>query len=268
MKKLGIISVLVATVFVFSSAVPAMAAMLIPASETGRDKANADVSPVIEKVGGHLVLSTPGLEKIVLIHYEEGFAKPPGVGGDKKESGYKLLGAKWKDLQVNYVIDPDNPYGLTEEFVVKVIHASAEEWDAHTSAELFGAYSIDYNASWDSSAPDGKNELLFGDYPEEGVIGITIVWGYFTGPPSTRRIIEFDVMFDTDFVWGDATGNSAVMDLQNIATHELGHGIGLADLYNLANSEQTMYGYSNYGEIKKRDLYTGDIAGIQALYGA
>jgi len=57
------------------------------------------------------------------------------------------------------------------------------------------------------------------------------------------------------------------MDLQNIATHELGHGVGLGDLYITACSEETMYGYSNYGETKKRTLNAGDIMGIQKLYG-
>jgi len=103
---------------------------------------------------------------------------------------------------------------------------------------------------------------------------VTIIWGYFTGPPQLREIIEFDIMFDTDFTWGYAgetsetqLGNTDIMDLQNIATHEFGHGAGLADLYDSRASEETMYGYSTYGETKKRTLYIGDIKGIQKLYG-
>jgi len=57
------------------------------------------------------------------------------------------------------------------------------------------------------------------------------------------------------------------MDVQNIATHELGHGLGLGDLYQTTAWQETMYGYSDNGETMKRDLYLGDIAGIQALYG-
>ena len=56
------------------------------------------------------------------------------------------------------------------------------------------------------------------------------------------------------------------MDLQNIATHELGHSAGMGDLYSGSCSTQTMFGYSGYGEIIKRDLATGDIQGIRKLY--
>ena len=58
------------------------------------------------------------------------------------------------------------------------------------------------------------------------------------------------------------------MDVQNIVTHEFGHGWGLADLYDTSCSEETMYGYSEEGETKKRTLNDGDIAGIQELYGS
>jgi len=57
------------------------------------------------------------------------------------------------------------------------------------------------------------------------------------------------------------------MDLQNIATHEIGHGVGLADVYQTACSEVTMYSYSTEGEIIKRTFETPDITGLQKLYG-
>ena len=219
------------------------------------------------------------LEKIVFIHHRRDYVKPPWAGGpgdpndDEEEGYYKLLGAKWKETPVDYVIDPDNPDGLTETFVVSAITASVSEWDKYTSIDLFGSYAIDHSASWDSDAPDGRNELLFGDYPQEGVIAVCIVWGYFRGASGKGEIVEFDILFDIDFTWGNAGPTDEdelgirVMDLQNIATHELGHGLGLGDLYYISASDETMYGYSEYGETKKRTLYLGDIAGILALYG-
>ena len=215
--------------------------------------------------------SRPPLNKIVFL-YREGFAKPPGTpgkgppGGEKEYYAFLEKGVKWKELPVNYVIDPDYS-GLSVSFVVEAISNAAEEWDAHTSTDLFGSYEPVYDATFDTDSRDGRNELLFGNYSEAGVIAVTVVWGYFYGPPGLREIIEFDILFDTDFTWEDATVNQTVMDLQNIATHEFGHGVGLADLYDDQCFEQTMYGYATYGETKKRTLNTGDIAGIQALYG-
>ena len=209
----------------------------------------------------------PSLSKVVFIHRRDDFAKPPWAGkpSDGENDYYEFLGkgVKWKELSIDYVIDQE-----LKSFV-EAISAGAEEWDEHTSAELFGSYTVIYDASFDLDSPDGRNELLFDDWldEEDRVIAVCVVWGYFRGPPKSREIIEFDIMFDIDFTWGDATSNPEVMDLQNIATHEFGHGVGLADLYADECSEQTMYGYADYGETKKRTLESGDIAGIQALYG-
>ncbi len=213
------------------------------------------------------------LEKIVFIHHRKDYVKPPWAGGpggpndDGEEGYYKLLGAKWQTLPVTYYIDPTYS-SLDTSFVVSAITSSAEVWDSETTSELFSdTYLVVDDGSWDADSPDGRNELVFGDYPNENVIAVCIVWGYFRGASGKGQIVEFDIMFDTDFAWGDADvlGNT-VVDLQNIATHELGHGVGLADLYDDIASEETMYGVSGYGEIKKRTLHIGDITGIQFLY--
>ena len=41
------------------------------------------------------------------------------------------------------------------------------------------------------------------------------------------------------------------MDVQNIASHEIGHRLVLGDLYDECASELTMYGYGNYGEMMR-----------------
>jgi len=225
----------------------------------------------------------PVLEKKVFVHYKKGYGKPegtPGKGPSPKppkdeESGYYAFlskGLKWKGTAV-VVIDPDDS-GLSETIVKNVIIVSAEEWDdgaysswGGISDNLFDGYEIVYDATFDTEIRDGRNEVLFGDDPRVGVIAVTVVWGYFSGPPGLREIVEFDVLFDTDYTWGDVDIDPTVMDLQNIATHEFGHGAGLADLYKEAAYQETMYGYSTQGETIKRSLYIGDIAGIHDLYG-
>ncbi len=233
--------------------ITAAASMLIPANGNAKQNAKApEKSPVID--------GNWDLERVDFIHY----VKPPNAGGGAKgETCYKLMGVKWKTFPVSYVINPANPQGLSEAFVTSTISTSAETWDAATLTELFnGAYTVDYSAQY--GVQNYVNAIDFGDYPDNRVIAVTSVW--YT--PAGKRIVEFDMRLNTRFGWGDATINNATMDLQNIATHELGHGAGLADIYSTSCSQVTMYGYSAYGETDKRTLEQPDITGLQQMYGA
>jgi hypothetical protein len=185
----------------------------------------------------------------------KGSIKPQATSG----SGcYKLMnGIKWLSPNITYVINPTNS-GLDPINVTAAFSTSTGTWDSSTSWNLFGTYTVD-NRGY---GYDGYNTLLFGSLSDNRIIAQTTTWYY----RFSRQIVEFDIVFNTYFGWDDATVDPAKMDLQNIATHELGHGIGLADLYNSC-IEETMYGYSSYGETKKRDLNAGDIAGLQRLYG-
>ena len=107
------------------------------------------------------------------------------------------------------------------------------------------------------------NTIAFGDYPDNNVIAVTSIWYTRRG----KQIVEFDQLYNTRYTWGDAVINPSVMDLQNIVTHELGHGVGLGDIYSTACSTVTMYGYSSYGETIKRTLEQPDIDGFQKMYG-
>ena len=268
MKTKWIISVLLIATLVFS--VTATAALSAPRTDNSRGNGN--------------------LEKIVIVHYKKGFGRPtcnnngicePELGekrncadcknGEEPEPDtcYGLIGVKWKTLPTDLVINPDNPFGLTEAFVTSTVMTSAGTWDAATSEQLFSGYTIDYSADYDefSWQTDGRNEIVFGT-EDPGIIAVAMVWGYFRGRPSQRRIVEFDIKLNNYYTWGDATSDPSVMDIENIVTHELGHGLGLDDMYDTACSEVTMYGYSDNGETSKRTLEEPDITGLQELYGA
>ena len=230
----------------------ATASMLIPSNENAVDNAKApEHSPVINE--------NWELERVDFIHY----AKPEAPArGPKANNCYKLMGVKWKTLPVNYVINPSNPQGLSESFITSTISVSAETWDDSTSSELFNnAYSLNYSASY--GIQDYKNSIDFADYPNDEVIAVTSVWCTRVG----KQIVEFDQRYNTRFSWGDATINSSKMDLQNIAVHELGHAVGLDDIYTSTCSSVTMFGYSTEGDISKRTLEQPDITGLQSMYG-
>jgi len=240
MKKFGLVS-LVGLFSIFIGI--AVAQALVPDVAINK-------SPVLD-------LEPGTLERIVFIHYANGKV----VANAKAPSCYKLLGVKWKSLPVSYVVNPE-----VEAIVSGAVFAGNETWDAATSRELFSDnYSLATTANWDGDYPDGLNEYSMGNYPQSGVIAVTVVWSGVPIGGKGRQIIEYDVMFDTDFAWGNA--DPAKMDLQNIAAHESGHGIGLGDIYSSSCSEVTMFGYSTNGETKKRTLEQPDIIGLQKMYG-
>ncbi len=230
------------------------------------------------------------VEGYAIIDYKKGFGKPgttcgngvcePGEnarkcpadcsGSEEPDTsscyGFLAKGAKWKTVEP-YIIDPTNTRGLDEIFIEGNFEANIDKWETAAGADILGYELV--NASVDGAdtvTTDGKNEVYFADIESSGAIGLTIIWGIFSGPPRRRELVEWDQVYDdVDFDWS-ATEEAGKMDFENIATRELGHSVGLGDLYTDECSEVTMYGYAAYGETKKRSLETGDIKGVKELY--
>jgi hypothetical protein len=98
-------------------------------------------------------------------------------------------------------------------------------------------------------------------------LGVTFVWSSRV----TGEVLEADTVFNKRYPWAifasspDCQSSPNAYDLQNIATHEFGHWVGLDDLFDDLDKDLTMYGFSAGGEVKKRTLGTGDISGKNEL---
>ena len=223
------------------------------------------------------------VEGYAIVRYKPTTAKPnnPGGGHGGNSSGdgstcYAFLSkeAKWKTIEP-WLINPDNTQGLDENTIAAVAATSVTKWEDAADGivndsnflNILGVGSItSATLQADTVSPDGTNEVYFGSIADANAIAVTIVWGIFGGPLSGRELIEWDQIYDqVDFDWS-LSGETNKMDFENIATHELGHTFGLADLYTAGCAEETMYGYGSEGEIKKQDLNLGDITGISKLY--
>lgn len=228
----------------------------------------ADASPVIS-LGTALDPGTGKLvEGLAIIHRKEGGAKPSG--SPKPGSAcYTYLGkdARWKSVEP-WLVNPTNSDGLDGATVANLLTSGIAKWEGAARVDVLGAGAITTSIlAADTASPDNQNEVYFADISDPSAIAVTIVWGYFSGPPQTRELVEWDQVYDdVTFDWSaEVTGVPSKMDFDNIATHELGHSVGLGDLYNTC-VEETMYGYSATAETKKRDLNAGDIAGMNGLY--
>jgi len=196
----------------------------------------------------------------------------PGGGGngDTTSTCYSFLGngVKWKVVEP-YLVDPSNNAGLDETTVSTKIGEAIGVWEVAAEFDILGnEIAEDPNDpidGIDQVRPDDKNEVLFGDIANDGAIAVNIAWGIFRGPPSDRQLVEWDQMYDdADFNWS-FTGAEGTMDFLNIAAHEVGHANGMGHPDNSC-TEETMYAFTSLGKIDKRDLFDGDIAGIQKLY--
>ncbi|MCK5459923.1 matrixin family metalloprotease [Candidatus Parcubacteria bacterium] len=200
------------------------------------------------------------VEGYAFVHYAKSTAKSKPVWDDTVDI-YKFMrgGLKWANT-IQYKINPSYIGGLDQNDVEITLNASLEIWDSEISFEFFDSITTTTETS---VGFDGTNIVIWGYLGSSGTIAQNTIW--FNR--RTKEIVESDVVFNTHYIWS-AVENCPdnAMDLQNIATHEFGHN-GLGDLYMPKSVELTMHGYSDYGETKKQDLGTGDVSGIQELYG-
>ncbi len=93
---------------------------------------------------------------------------------------------------------------------------------------------------------------------------------------ATGEIAEADIYFNAQsFRWAvvDHPSEGNYIDVQNIATHEIGHFLGLdhssEDLFETDDglADATMYYAASSGETSRRDPHQDDTNGILALYG-
>ena len=73
---------------------------------------------------------------------------------------------------------------------------------------------------------------------------------------------------DNDFDWStDSDGELGKFDFGHVATHEIGHGVGMGHTsFDDPCKLETMYPTAAPADTEGRTLGDGDIAGIQKLY--
>jgi hypothetical protein len=198
--------------------------------------------------------------------------KPPGKpgGGGKDAKCYELTRAKWKNQNPEpVIINPTNGEITDGDAVVTEITDAIETWDVVTSVDLFGVASKDTSANY-GTVYDEKNFIYFGDdFDNDNIIAVCTYWYLRKG----RELVEFDIEFNDywNYKISPATRTSNLdIDIKNVAVHELGHAIGLSDIYRDSCNTVTMYGYidTSYIETSKTTLEQPDIDGIIDMYGA
>lgn len=247
-----------------------LSAMLVAAPVLGAATAyqtpvatlSSEVGEVVTIVdeAGHVIYeisvepSNPDLMRFThyLRHAELG-AKPGGGGSggnDCASTAYKLAGWQWT-----------GPYSAYATAYASVFNSAANTWDSATGASISGGISSGSRGT--AGTYDGVNQIDFVRLSNTGTIAVTTTW-YYRG---SGEAVESDGQYNTYFSWS-TSGDANSMDVQSIATHEIGHTFGLDHpTTTSANQCLTMYAYYNNGLTYARTLGAGDILGIRAIYG-
>ncbi len=166
--------------------------------------------------------------------------------GDASEFNLFQFNVKWKSLPVEFAIVNDGGFGTA-------LREALGDWDAITDGDFFGEV-----------AP-GSEDVLIDFAPIDGpggILGVTTVW-YFR--PPLKEIVRAEVVFDSAEQWAelslDCSVSGAPFDIGAVASHEIGHVVGIAHSDNPVLTMNTFYVGS-----KGQTLASGDIAGFAELY--
>jgi hypothetical protein len=211
------------------------------------------------------------LEHLVSVYYAKPDV-PPGLTKKDEEptpadnSAYALIGLELT-ATATYVVNLEGaPVGAVAE-----IQEAFAAWDAVTPMALFNYGGDSVLRGW---GLDGENTVSWVGIVPRDIVAVANIWALGDADEDgLLDIVEFDITFNALHKWGidpDDEGPDRLrreFDVQNVATHEVGHVLGLKDLYEEQYRELTMYGYTSKGETSKISLEQGDINGAQSLYG-
>lgn len=212
----------------------------------------------------------PGIKERVFIHlprtYKPGHLGTCTVTADSTVGDYGLTGWRMPDSGITWKLNPSTvPSSVGASAATSALQAAFDTWTAADPAKKFS-----YGGTTSVTRPklDYVNAVLWGKV-SAGAIAITYV-RYYT---STGVIADVDMVFNNRYPWAifdpakgeECQSTPDAYDVQNIATHEAGHWVGLDDLYSSAAKDLTMYGYGAGRELKKRTLGVGDITGANAV---
>ena len=182
---------------------------------------------------------------------------------------------KWNQTRVRWFATDHGVAGVTAAQFQTAVAAGFATWEAVPTASVAFQF-----VGFASAAPfddDGISTFGFDAQPDlDRVLGATS----FVVDRLTGEIVESDVFFNSIFTWSTAAaGDASRFDLQSVATHEIGHFVGLGHSAigeteirpdggrRVIASGAVMFPISlGRGTTADRTLQPDDIAGVSDLY--
>lgn len=178
------------------------------------------------------------------------------LAAPREPFAYVAYGWKWQNGQAPYYINPAN-LDVSASAAITAIQAGATGWSSQTTAP-FGFYYMG-TTTGNTVTNNGKNEVFFRNASNGAAIATTYYWS------SGGTALDADIVF-WDGAYKFFTGSSGCSGgfyIEDIATHEFGHALGLA---HSSVSDATMLATVPYCGTAARSLANDDALGAEAVY--
>jgi hypothetical protein len=165
--------------------------------------------------------------------------------------------AKWQSLPVSYKINVLGLPSSTNASEFGAVQKAFDTWQAIPTSTI--AFSYQGTTDITNAGNDGTNVISFrdNDYPfSSGTIAVTV------STTSAQSVLDADIVFNPALSFS-TSGTADAFDIQSIATHEIGHFLGLD---HTAIVSATMNPTGSPGSFHARFLASDDTIGASAVY--
>lgn len=152
------------------------------------------------------------------------------------------------------------PYSGFTDLSIEHMGEAVEKWNTAAGSTLLTISSSTHSSTSGYPSKDGKNYVYRIDVGDDYVAQCSYWWNSLTG-----KLIQSDININVYYSFANSA-QAGCYDLYSVFLHETGHTMGLKDLYDSADSDAVMYGYSSTNTTK-RNLTKDDKNGISAIYG-
>ncbi len=181
----------------------------------------------------------------------------PGIAYKRLTSGSGQP-LRWHSNPMQFNIDNSSaPPGVNSSAFQAAIKASYQIWST-VSCSYFKTQDMGLTSNKNGNSSDkvNTNTVPSSWNQSPNALGVTLT--YMMGD----KIVDADTVYNPNRQWS-TTGAYSKIDVQAVATHEIGHQLGLD---HSSYSDATMYYAVGAGNLGPRSLHSDDIAGLCAIY--
>jgi predicted Zn-dependent protease len=166
---------------------------------------------------------------------------------------------KWTSLPMKFNIHQTAANGVSASATQNAVRAAYQSWSnvscSYYSSQDMGVVNL----------PTGnENDYVNTNYWISSWSGDSQALGlaHTIYDPYSGKILDADTSYNNSYTWS-VTGSAWAIDVQSVATHEIGHQLGLD---HSQYQDATMFWATGQGDTSQRSLSSDDIAGVCYLY--